>query len=64
MNKLMNKIRCRTGRHQWHPIRVQGQDGRECSVCHERSFDRPPGLDLENYEANKGILGGLGGGDG
>ena len=59
----MNKIRCRTGRHQWHPIRVQGQDGRECSVCHERSFDRSPRVDLEEIDKNKGFTS-LGGGGG
>jgi hypothetical protein len=62
MSKLMNKIRCRMGRHQWHPVRVQGEDGRECGVCHERNFDRPPSL--ENAEKAASSLSGLGSGGG
>ena len=64
MSKLMTKIRCRMGRHQWHPIRVQGQDGRECGVCHERNFDPSKDLAYDDIDVNKGTMGGLGSGGG
>jgi hypothetical protein len=63
MGKLMNRIRCRMGHHQWHPIRVQGQDARECSVCHERNFDQPGAADLAR-KIKFSDLGGPGGGGG
>jgi len=56
----MNKLRCRMGHHRWRPIRVHRQDARECSVCHERNFDRPGGA-LDQVQGGASLIGLLGG---